>query len=175
MFFGLALGVGRYRLFELDEWAYRVLLWAAGVAVVVVIDAVLVLWLRWERDTVAGTTLLVCGALYFPARQWLWGRLVERGSASVEQTLPELVRIAFSASPVERERLWAAALQRLFNPLKSTTDDAAVISRPELADDGLALRLPACGGAGARVLRYRDHGKRLFSGAMWNSPLRCAY
>lgn len=164
MFFGLALGVGRYRLFELDEWAYRVLLWAAGVAVVVVIDAVLVLWLRWNATLSLGTTLLVCGALYFPARQWLWSRLVERGNASVDQMLPELVRIAFSASPVERERLWTAALQRLFNPLKSTADEAAAVSRPELVDDGLALRLPACGGASARVLRYRDHGKRLFSG-----------
>lgn len=164
MFFGLALGVGRYRLFELDEWAYRVLLWAAGVALVVVIDAVLVLWLRWNATLSLGTTLLLCGALYFPARQWLWARLVERGNASVDQMLPELVRIAFSASAGERERLWGAALQRLFNPLKSAADDGPVITRPQLADDGLALRLPASGGVDARVLRYRDHGKRLFSG-----------
>ncbi len=164
MFFGLALGVGRYRLFELDEWAYRVLLWAAGVALVVIIDAVLVLWLRWNATLSLGTTLLVCGALYLPARQWLWGRLVERGNASVEQMLPELVRIAFSPSVAERERLWAAALQRLFNPLKSAPDDGPALNRPALADDGLALRLPASGGVGARVLRYRDHGKRLFSG-----------
>lgn len=164
MFFGLALGVGRYRLFDLDEWAYRVLLWALGVALVVVIDAVLVLWLRWNATLSLGTTLLVCGALYFPVRQWLWARLVERGSATVQQMLPELVRIAFSPSATERERLWGNALQNLFNPLKSTPDDGAPISQPELADDGLALRLPACGGVGARVLRFRDNGKRLFSG-----------
>lgn len=164
MFFGLALGVGRYRLFELDEWAYRVLLWAAGVALVVVIDALLVLWLRWNATLSLGTTLLVCGALYFPARQWLWARLVERGGASVDQMLPELVRIAFSASASEREQLWAAALQRLFNPLMNTPDDGPPPGRPALVDDGLGLRLPVSGGVGARVLRYRDHGKRLFSG-----------
>lgn len=165
MFFGLALGVGRYRLFDLDEWAYRVLLWALGVALVVLVDALLVLWLRWNATLSLGTTLLVCGALYFPVRQWLWGRLVERGSASVEQMMPELVRIAFSASAGERERLWAAALQHLFNPLQSVpAGDGSDATRPEILDDGLALRLPACGGVGARLLRYRDHGKRLFSG-----------
>lgn len=165
MFFGLALGVGRYRLFDLDEWAYRVLLWALGVAVVVAVDALLVLWLRWNTTLSLGATLLLCGALYFPARQWLWGRLVERGSASVQQMLPELVRIAFSASAERRERLWAAALQRLYNPLQSMPDDGTPpLTRPEIADDGLALRLPASGGAAARVLRHRDHGKRLFSG-----------
>jgi hypothetical protein len=89
MFFGLALGVGRYRLFELDEWAYRVLLWAAGVALVVVIDAVLVLWLRWNATLSLGTTLLVCGALYFPARQWLWGAA---GGARQRQRGPDAAR-----------------------------------------------------------------------------------
>ncbi|MCW5650761.1 MAG: histidine kinase [Ramlibacter sp.] len=166
MFFGLALGVGRYRLFDLDEWAYRVLLWALGVALVVLVDALLVLWLRWNATLSLGTTLLVCGALYLPVRQWLWGRLVERGSASVEQMMPELVRIAFSASADERERLWAAALQRLFNPMQSVPvgADGPAPTRPAILDDGLALQLPACGGVGARLLRYRDHGKRLFSG-----------
>lgn len=165
MFFGLALGVGRYRLFDLDEWAYRVLLWALGVAVVVVVDALLVLWLRWNTTLSLGATLLLCGALYFPARQWLWGRLVERGSASVQQMLPELVRIAFSASAQGRERLWAAALQRLYNPLQNMPDEGApAVTRPEIADDGLTLRLPASGGTAARTLRHRDHGKRLFSG-----------
>jgi signal transduction histidine kinase len=164
MFFGLALGVGRYRLFDLDQWAYRVLLWAMGVATVVVIDATLVLWLRWNATLSLGTTLLICGALYLPARQWLWARLVERGNASVEQMMPELVRIAFSESGEVREQLWAAALQRLFNPLQSMAAPGSDTRTPAIADDGLTLHLPACGGVEARVLRFRDHGKRLFSG-----------
>ncbi len=164
MFFGLALGVGRYRLFDLDQWAYRVLMWALGVATVVIVDATLVLWLRWNATLSLGTTLLICGALYLPARQWLWGRLVERGNASVEQMMPELVRIAFSESAQTREQLWAAALQRLFNPLQSMTQPDTQARGPAIADDGLALHLPACGGVAPRVLRFRDHGKRLFSG-----------
>jgi len=164
MFFGLALGVGRYRLFDLDEWAYRVLLWMLGVAMVVAIDAALVLWLRWNATLSMGTTLLLCGGLYFPLRQWLWSRLVERGGASVQQMLPELVRIAFSASAEERERLWGAALNSLFNPLRSEPDTGVAPLRAQIAEDGLALRLPACGGVQARTLRFRDNGKRLFSG-----------
>lgn len=164
MFFGLALGVGRYRLFDLDEWAYRVLLWALGVAMVVLVDALLVLWLRWNVTLSLGATLLLCGALYFPARQWLWAQLVERRGASVDRMLPELIMIAFSASPGERDKRWAAALERLYNPLQSMPDAGEPIGKAAIAEDGLTLRVPATGGALARVLRYRDHGKRLFSG-----------
>ncbi|MET0310865.1 MAG: ATP-binding protein [Burkholderiaceae bacterium] len=164
MFFGLALGVGRYRLFDLDEWAYRVLLWALGVAMVVLVDALLVLWLRWNATLSLGATLLLCGALYFPARQWLWAQLVERRGASVDRMLPELILIAFSASPGERDKRWAQALERLYNPLQSMPDEGAPVTRAAIAEDGLTLRIPATGGALARVLRYRDHGKRLFSG-----------
>lgn len=164
MFFGLALGVGRYRLFDLDEWAYRVLLWALGVAMVVLVDALLVLWLRWNATLSLGATLLLCGALYFPARQWLWAQLVERRGASVDRMLPELIMIAFSASPGERDKRWAAALERLYNPLQSMPDAGEPIAKAAIAEDGLTLRVPATGGAVARVLRYRDHGKRLFSG-----------
>ena len=78
--------------------------------------------------------------------------------------MPELVRIAFSESAEAREKLWAAALQRLFNPLQSMTQPDTQAREPAIADDGLALHLPACGGVAPRVLRFRDHGKRLFSG-----------
>lgn len=170
MFFGLALGVGRYRLFDLDVWAWRVLLWVLGVVAVMALDTLLVLALRWDPTVSLGTTLLVCGALYFPLRQWLWQRVVERGALSVEQMLPELVRIAFSASRGERQRLWAEALDRLYAPLANEAalpaqaDDADSPRTARVMDDGLALAVPACAGLPPRVLRFRNAGRRLFSG-----------
>jgi hypothetical protein len=49
MFVGLALGVGRYRLFDLDRWAYYVLLWVGGAALVLALDAAMISVLHMPR------------------------------------------------------------------------------------------------------------------------------
>ena len=58
MYAGIALGLRRYRLFDLDEWAYRVLVWLAGAIAVVVMDATLLL------PTCCGNCLIL----------WKWSR-----------------------------------------------------------------------------------------------------
>lgn len=164
MYLGLALGVGRYHLFDLDRWAYRVLLWALGLAVVVVLDLLLVLLLNGRRDLSLALTLLLAGLLYIPLRQWLWGRMMQGQLPPIERLLPEIIVVAFTALGTERERRWVGLLDRLYQPLHNIPlaqcEDAG---RPGLSDDGSELRVAHAGGVGARCLRGRSAGQRLFS------------
>lgn len=159
---GLALGVRRYRLFDLDRWSYRILLWVFGAALVIGLDAVLVSLVSLEPGTALGLTLLACGWVYFPLRQGLWHWLLGRQESRLHDCLPELVAIAFEAQPALRLSRWQAILQHLFDPLtltSATENDAGAAVR----DNGLALLVPACAGLPALRLAYREQGRRLFS------------
>jgi signal transduction histidine kinase len=161
MYIGIALGLSKYRLFDLDEWAYRILLWLVSAATVILMDTAL-LYLGLDHSFSLGTTLLLCGILYFPFRQWLWRRLLKRHETNIEKLLPEISKITFIVDTAEQETAWAALLQQLFNPLdrESCQSDAAC---GEVRDNGLVLHIPHCGDLSAQNLKYAGHGARLFS------------
>jgi len=166
IYVGLAFGLRRYRLFDLDRWAYRILLWLAGALAVVLMDAALIVWLRWNPAFSMGVSLLLCGWLYFPFRQWLWRRLTGARGARVETSFPDLIRIAFSPSRGEQERRWEALLGQLFDPLDIRRIAHVEADDPPVAvllESGQALWVPPCGGLEARVLRLADRGRRLFA------------
>lgn len=160
---GIALGLRRYRLFDLDEWAYRILLWVGGAVIVVGLDAVLIAGLNVEPASSLGITLLVCGWLYFPARQWLWQRIAHRPRLQLHELMPDVVDIAFKPSRLEQEVQWTALLRKLYDPLDLAVAGAGEGERAVLDEDGLSLKVPSCGGLAARRLRYPDRGGRLFS------------
>lgn len=161
MYLGIALGLGRYRLFDLDEWAYRIWLWLIGAALVILMDVAL-LYLGLDHSASLGATLLLCGILYFPFRQWLWRRLVKRREANIEQILPEISKITFIIDSAEQEAAWSALLRQLFSPLDVSPCQTDVVSG-EVLEDGLVLQVPRCGDISAQTLKYAGHGARLFS------------
>ncbi len=159
MYVGIALGLRKFRLFDLDEWAYRILLWMAGATAVIAMDIVLVA-VGLEQTISLSLTLLLCGGLYFPFRQWLWQRIVNRQTPSFESLLPELSAIAFAATPVSQRERWEALLRRLHDPLELKTSDA---QSGAILDEGLRMQVPGCGTLPAYTLHYAGHGARLFS------------
>lgn len=162
IYVGIALGLRRYRLFDLDEWAWRMLMWVGGALAVVGVDAILILLLDWSAGLALGASLWICGALYFPARQWLWQRFTHRPGRQVHELMPDVVRIAFQPSRPTQETLWDDLLRRLHDPLHLQASDFTG-QQAVLVDHGLSLEVPACGGMSARRLRYPSHGQRLFS------------
>jgi len=108
------------------------------------------------------TSLLVMGWLYFPFRQWLWQRIVDKHSPGLESLLPELSGVAFTVSTSEQQTRWEALLRNAFDPL-----EIAPLKTKEgvtgVRDEGLSLQVPGCGRIPAYELRYAGHGKRLFS------------
>ena len=163
LFGGLAFGVGRYRLFDLDRWAYRLLLWALGVAAVVALDLMLALAVGFNPGPSLVVTLLICGALYFPVRQWLWGRMVQKPPAPMHVVLPQVVEVAFTPSALAREQRWLNLLQNLFNPLQSKPQEGAEVKEAALGAEGLELLVPSTGGMAARLLVGCNGGLKLFS------------
>ncbi len=159
MYIGIALGLRRYRLFDMDEWAYRVFLWVAGATAVIALDALLIFTGLTEGASL-GISLLLCGWLYFPFRQWLWQRIVSRQAPNFENLLPEISTIAFTAAATEQQALWEALLQRIFDPLEIKADGG---SGSGLLEEGLGMRVPGCGNIPVYALRYAERGARLFA------------
>lgn len=162
IYIGIALGLRRYRLFDLDEWAYRILLWVGGAALVIGMDAILIAAFHLEPGPSLGITLLLAGWLYFPVRQWLWLHVAHRPRLQLHELMPDVVDIAFKPSPDEREMQWDALLRKLYAPLELRADPGGN-EQTRLDEDGLSLRIPARGNLSARALRFADGGSRLFS------------
>lgn len=158
---GLALGVSRYRLFDLDEWAFRILFYAGGLLVLLAADALLIVLLHLQPATSLGLSLLFVGFAYLPLRTLFWERLVERRSVERHELFEAVVDISFTPSPAERSRLWRALLMRLFEPVDlATVEDAR--TGVAIRRDGLDLAVPAVADTQALMLRYGWGGQRLF-------------
>jgi signal transduction histidine kinase len=174
MYLGIALGLSKYRLFDLGEWAYRVILWLAGIAAVMAMDAAL-LTAGVGPSLSLGTTVLLVGAVYFPFRQWLMQRLLRRRGARLDSLLPDITRITFLADRAEQQAAWAALLQGLFDPLELSLarPASAVPQGAQVQDDGLVLQVGGFANLAPCTLRYAGNGARLFStrDAQWASAL----
>jgi len=161
MWVGIAMGLRRYHLYDLDEWSYRGLLWVAGAAAIIVFDALLA-YLGATQVASLSLSLLISGWLYFPFRQWLWQKIVRRPTTSYETLLPELSIIAFTVSASEQQIRWESLLRKLFDPLEIKICTSAE-SGSHLQEEGLALQIPACEKLPSFLMRYAGRGSRLFS------------
>jgi signal transduction histidine kinase len=163
IYLGIALGLGRYRLFDLDVWAYRLLFWLGGALLLVGLDAVLIAVLQWSGAQALAVSLWTCALIYLPLRQWLWQKFANRPGQRLHELLPDVLRIAFQPAQQGRERLWADLLQRMYQPLEQITLSQGQEAVTQLTEQGLALLVPACAGNSARLLRYPAQGARLFA------------
>jgi two-component system, NarL family, sensor histidine kinase DevS len=161
---GTALGVGRYRLFDLDRWAYRVVVAIGGSLALLVVDALLVLGLRFQPQQALGVSLAFIGLIYLPARATVLNRLTGRPAMSPGEVLEAAEMVRFTPEPELRHRQWRSLMQKLFDPLEMAAAEEAV-TVPMLRLDGLELVVPAAAGAGCLVLRYPSKGRALFSHA----------
>jgi signal transduction histidine kinase len=164
MYVGLALGVGRYSLFDLDRFAYRVVPWALGLGLIAALGTLLVLLFDWPLSGSLALTLLVAGAAHLPLRRWLWRRMVHGALPPIERLLPEIIAVAFTPQVQERERRWIALLDRPYQPLRNLplrSDEAD--AQIGLAQDGMELRVASAGGMAARRLQGRNNAQRLFT------------
>jgi signal transduction histidine kinase len=163
---GIALGLRRYPLFDLGPWAWRLLAGASGAMAVLAVDALLIVTLDWSQATALGVSLWICGALYFPARQFLWARWVRRPERQLHELMPDLVEIAFQPLPTGREQRWDALIDSLFDPLRCEIDPDAskgvTLEGARVVFEGLALRIPPCAGMAGRVIHHAARGQRLF-------------
>ncbi len=161
IYVGLALGLRRYRLFELGEWAYRILYYTLGAFLLLALDAALIAGLNLELAPALAISLLLVALLYLPLRDWLWQRLFVRNRIGQHEIFSEAMDVAFAPDATESAARWRNLLTRVFDPLE-TVEGNLVTRAPTIAEEGLRLDLPPVAGAPGLSLRYPFGGTGLF-------------
>src|SRR5690554_4836218 len=163
LYAGLALGLKRYRLFDLDRWAFHILLWVLAGTALVIVDVILLTFMHWQQKTSLLVSILLCGFLYLPLRGWLWQRLVERPRPSARSLFNHVIEIALAPSKASYIERWQGLLTQLFNPLyiENSVHNEQVL----LSNDGQNLYIPAILHAPSVKLVLAEKGQRLFAPA----------
>ncbi len=162
MYLGMAIGMRRYRLFNLEPWWPQLWLWFLGGLSVLLIDLVLLRFLLLDSDIALVLAVALAGWLYFPMRQHLLRHALHAHEERLSRLMPELIRI--SSAPLDHEALseaWRGLLARAFRPISIETtrigaDEASIL------DDGLRMRVPYIDDASAFLLSHAEDGQRLF-------------
>lgn len=160
-YLGIALGIVRYRLFDLDRWILLAWFWFGFGVLFIVFDAFLVLALNIETSLGLLIALALAGWLYLPLRQSFLQRMLPKVEPTLpNDRLPDVLQQAFSQGG-SIERQWQHALREVFQPLVLEPVDER-LEYPALHDNGLRLRVPKVSEQGAWSLAYAQAGQRLF-------------
>ena len=170
LYAGLMVSVGRANLFELERWWVPLCLWYLGGTLVVFTDLALVALLRVDASAAITVSLLVIGWLYFPARQWLLGRLHLSSRPRISSYMPDLLGAVNAGLAGEQaaRQAWRQLLERVFDPMTLTRQsldpaDPADGTRVRIQDMGRQLRVPDIGGQGVWLLTLARRGRQLFT------------
>lgn len=164
MYAGLALGVIRYRLFQLERWWFSIWAWFLGGVAVVIVDLILASMLTLTTTAALALATAIVGWLYFPVRQWLWRRIMRKYDMQMERWLPRVIpHLVSVSSATQLAEAWDASLRALFDPLMIDYDATSSATDMALLDDGTTLRVPAITGRGAVRLQHAHQGRRLFT------------
>lgn len=163
MYGGLALGVLRYRLFDLERWWFSVWAWFLGGVAILLIDLLLASFLTLSSTSALALATAVVGWLYFPLRQWAWHRISFRKGLAIEAWLPTAVaRLVKVQTLLQLESAWQQSLQTLFQPLvinyETTTRQGVVI-----LNNGLQLAVPSIMQENSLILHNAGQGQHLFT------------
>ena len=158
---GLALGLRRYRLFDLDEWAFRILFWVAGALALIAVDALLII--KIEPVVSLGLATLICALVWLPLRGWIQQRIMPQRKMKEPELFKNIIEVSFATSMQERAQRWQALVQQLFDPLHIHPLTERQISSVSIEKNGLGLLLPATTGVPALQLDYPWQGRKLFS------------
>ena len=162
LFLGVAAGVARYRLFELEGWAFSILTYFGAVALLVLLDALLISFVAIDRPAAFALSLLVVALIYLPCREWLARQLMPRREIDREDLFGRIVDVALTTDSA-RETRWRQVLQDAFRPLQISGGIKSIPDKPSIVEDGLALVLPRVSGLAPLTLSYAHAGRRLFS------------
>lgn len=69
LYLGMAAGLTRYRLFDLEQWWFKTWIWFFGGVLVVLLDVALIFGLGLAGEMALALSLALAGWLYFPLRQ----------------------------------------------------------------------------------------------------------
>ncbi len=179
MYWGLALGLIRYRLFELETWWFSIWSWFLSGLSIVVVDILLVGFLSLSTHTALIVAVAVIGWLYFPIRQWILQRVRRDARQDIDQWLPVVLPLLLDlrlSSDQERQirQRWPRIVQAVFDPLHISREPFTLQNNttpqnitPQLDRLGEQLYIPELGidhpPSHTLVLHHAARGQRLFT------------
>ncbi|MCE8006341.1 ATP-binding protein [Aestuariivita sp.] len=161
VYIGMAVGLTRYRVFELGEWAFYVLFYVAGAILLITIDIALIFLLSWDARASLGLSLLLVALVYLPTRDVFWRSLFQRKRMQEHELFQSIFDVAFEPDRDNRNLRWGELFNTLFEPLELVMAENAD-PRPVIRDDGVTLFVPATAAMPAMVLRHPWRGRGLF-------------
>lgn len=162
IYLGIAAGLSKKRLFEIDEWGLKLAYFACSAALVFMLDAFLVLIIGMSKIPSFGISIFAISFLYLPLRDVIWRKFLKKGQPSITQNLEYVLNVALAPTDKERKKYWFELVDKNFSPLElveADSDDTHV----QIEDDGLVLFIPAIGKSPAFRLLYARRGKNLFN------------
>lgn len=163
-FVGLAVGIMRYRLFELGAWWARIMVWIGALVLLAGLDMLFLVGLRFSSEVSLSLALLVCGIAWLPLRGFVAERMIRRGKVDERATFEGVVQIGLTPAGGDQLAQWTDVLKGQFDPLRidiaPTPSDAGRIE-----EHGLALVTPQVAGLPSLRLEYAHGGRALFSPA----------
>ncbi|WP_184717120.1 ATP-binding protein [Caulobacter sp.] len=164
IYVGMAVGLRRHKLFQLDQWAFRILFYLGAGAALLVLDGLLIAALGTSAQTALGVSLLIVAFVYLPFRDVLWRLTIGRRTMKDHEMFAAVADVALIHGVEARSQAWKALLAKVYEPLE-VAQGAASQTRVEILEEGVALGLPAAAGTTALTLRFPFRGRGLFGTA----------
>lgn len=163
IYIGVAIGLVRYRLFDLGSWAWTLLFYALAVLLLAIIDLTLIGLLAVEPGPALALSLLVVGFLWLPLRDRLWSLITRRRPAAPTEAMALAVAAGLKPTAEARGKAWRDLLRGLFEPLELIELDGPGPLEATASADGLMLQIPAIDGAAPIELRHARAGRGFFT------------
>jgi signal transduction histidine kinase len=168
IYVGVALGITRYRLFNLDRWVLRAWFWIFSGLAMIAVDITLVSLLDINTPLATAISLAIVGWIYFPLRQVIWARYAPgMRRIDFENLFPEILEMTLS--PGQDGQLFNKfrdMLQRVYEPLEIKIlpeQETVEVNAVRIIRNGIGLQLPALPGGSALELSGAEHADRLFN------------
>lgn len=162
-YIGIALGLTRYRLFDVGDWAFRLLFLIVGVLLLLLLDVALIWLLNWSDAAALGVALVVVGFVYLPVRDWLQGKILRRAELPRSELFARAMGVAFATDTAQRQAHWQDLLDKLFKPLHIAPAPALAGAGVSIGEAGVTMDLPAVADLAAVRLTQAYEGRGLFA------------
>lgn len=160
---GIALGVARYRLFDLSAWSFGILFYGFGVTLLLLLDASLIYGLSVERAPAFGIALAVIGGIYLPLRRRVAQWISQEKRMPAEELYRRVTEISHALDPGQKQVALRLLWEDIFSPLSIYSPMSAASTDTALEENGAVLTIAPVRGMPALHLRWANRGRRLFS------------
>lgn len=162
IYIGLGLGVSRFGLFEIGDWAFRLFFYAMAALLFVLLDSILIMSLGFADNWALTISIIIVAFGYLPLREFLWRKFLGRRIMNQNEVFNSVLDIVFAVNSHQKNDKYQGFLKQLFDPMKIMPLDAEV-SRAMIIDDGMQLLLPPVLGSQSLALVSPHNGRSLFS------------